>query len=431
MKTVIIGNGVAGATAARHLRKLTDHEIVMISEETEHPYARTALMYIFMGHVRYTDTKLKEDVFWQKNRIELVKGRVYSIQSKEKYIVLADGQKLDYDYLIIASGSSSKKLSIPGYSLSGVHSLYNIHDLENIEKTLSLSCSNVVVAGGGLIGVELAEMFASRGLQVHFIIREKGFWNAVLTPEEQNIVHHHLQAHGVQMYFEKEIKEIKGSTRVQEVVLFDGNVIPADLVAVAVGVEPNIDFVRQSEISFAKGIIVDDYLATNVPQIYAIGDCAELRIPQPGRRKLEPVWYTAKLMGEVAASNISGQIKKYEPGIWYNSAKFFDVEYQCYGQTFPVGRGDGFESFFWRHEKQAKSLRIFYNSEGRVLGFSALGIRLRQSVCEQWIMDKATIVDVVKNIKMCFFDPEFFRTFEKEIQESFIKKIRPSSAVAE
>ena len=130
MNIAIIGNGISGITAARWIRKLSDHSITVISSESEHFYSRTALMYIYMGHMRYEDTKPYEDWFWKKNRIDLIKDHVISISTDDHSITLREGGLLKYDKLIIASGSKSNKFGWPGQDLNGVNGLYHLQDLE-------------------------------------------------------------------------------------------------------------------------------------------------------------------------------------------------------------------------------------------------------------------------------------------------------------
>ena len=130
---VIIGNGIAGTTAARHIRKRSDDKITIISGETDHFFSRTALMYIYMGHMRYEHTKPYEDWFWAKNRLELKKGWVRSIDFQSKTLEL-DQEVLNYDSLILATGSKPNKFGWPGQDLKGVQGLYSFQDLELMEK---------------------------------------------------------------------------------------------------------------------------------------------------------------------------------------------------------------------------------------------------------------------------------------------------------
>ena len=131
---VIIGNGISGVTTARHVRKRSDDKITIISAETDHFFSRTALMYIYMGHMRFEDTKPYEDWFWEKNRIELKRARVTGIDYQAKELSFEDGATMSYDKLVLALGSKSNKFGWPGQDLPGVQGLYNYQDLELLEK---------------------------------------------------------------------------------------------------------------------------------------------------------------------------------------------------------------------------------------------------------------------------------------------------------
>ena len=167
---VIIGNGIAGITAARHIRKGSQSRITVISSETEHFFSRTALMYIYMGHMRYEHTKPYEDWFWKKNHIELVKDHVVRVSTPDKSLMLASGNTVHYDILIIATGSRSNKFGWPGQDLKGVQGLYSFQDLEAMESGTK-NIHRAVVVGGGLIGIEMVEMLLSRKIEVTFLIR--------------------------------------------------------------------------------------------------------------------------------------------------------------------------------------------------------------------------------------------------------------------
>ena len=162
-KIVIIGNGIAGITCARNIRKQSNEDITVISSETEHFYSRTALMYIFMGQMKYEHTKPYEDWFWEKNRIRLVKDRVITIDIHEKKLLLEAGSYMQYDTLVIATGSVSNKPAFPGLELRGVQSLYSITDLELMNENTK-GITRGVIVGGGLIGIEMAEML----LAIHY-----------------------------------------------------------------------------------------------------------------------------------------------------------------------------------------------------------------------------------------------------------------------
>lgn len=428
---VIIGNGIAGSTASRYIRKYSDHTITMISDETEYPFSRTALMYIYMGHMKKEHTKLYEDWFWGKNRIQMVKARVKNMQPTEKKIVLDNDEQIKYDKLIIASGSKSNMFDWPGQNLQGVQGLYFMQDLDKMETATQSGIQRAVIVGGGLIGVEMAEMFFSRKIPVTFVVRERSFWNEVLPEEESAMINQHLLEHGIDLRLNTEIKEIKGTDgRVTSVILKDGEEeIPCNFVGITVGVSPNIDFVKPSGIQTHKGIVVNSYLQTSVEDVFAIGDCAELTLPKPGRRSIEPIWYTGRIMGKTVAKTICGEETMYDPGVWFNSAKFFDIEYQVYGDI-PAKTPNHISTLFWQHPKENKSIRLnFDKTTGKILGFNLLGIRYRHKVCEKWIIENTHIEAVLKNLSLANFDPEFSIRYEEELLRLYHQSFKNSVKV--
>jgi 3-phenylpropionate/trans-cinnamate dioxygenase ferredoxin reductase component len=176
---------------------------------------------------------------------------------------------------------------------------------------------------------------------------------------------------------------------------------------------------ENSGIETNRGILVDQFLQTNLPDIYAAGDCVEVRVPQAGRKAIEPVWYTGRIMGETLAYTVCGDPTPYDPGIWFNSAKFFDIEYQIYGQV-PSKIPDELATIYWEHPQGKKSIRLVYDRASHaVVGFNLMGIRFRQEVCEQWIAAKTPIDQVVVDLKKANFDPEFYRRYEQEVSRIF------------
>ncbi|MEP7195986.1 MAG: FAD-dependent oxidoreductase [Saprospiraceae bacterium] len=418
MKVVIIGNGIAGTNAARFIRKKSNNEIVMISSESEYPYSRTALMYIYMGHMKWEHTKLYEDNFWDKNRITRIYDHVNSVDFNNKNLNLKSGTTINYDKLIIASGSKSNFIGWPGQNLKGVQGLYGLQDLQLMQERTYKDVKHAVVVGGGLIGVEMAEMLHSKGIQVTFLVREKGFWNHILPAEESNMIDRHLLSHGIDLRLVEELKEIKGTDCVSSIITGSGQEIKCDFVGLTIGVSPNINFVSDSELSTNKGILVDEFLQTNLEDVYAIGDCAEMRNPNLGRKAIEAVWYTGRIMGQTVAETICGKKKNYNPGIWFNSAKFFDIEYQVYGYVPVEDANTG--SLYWEHSKKNCSIRLVYDlSTKNILGFNLMGIRYRHEVCERWIKEATSLEKVLENLSLANFDPEFFDEYELELVQQY------------
>lgn len=413
---VIIGNGISGITAARHIRKMSKHKITVISAETDHFFSRTALMYVYMGHMRFDNIKPYENWFWKKNKIDLVRAYVSSIQTGDKMLVLDDGSTLNYDVLILAVGSKPNKFGWPGQDLKGVQGLYSYQDLESMEQYTE-NIERGVVVGGGLIGVEMAEMLLSRNIPVTFLVREESFWNVVLPREESEMINRHIREHHVDLRLSTELKEILSDEngRAQAVVTNHGEKISCQFVGLTAGVSPNIGFLKDSGIETQRGIMVDPFLLTNLPDVYAIGDCAQFREPLPNRRPVEQVWYTGRMMGEVVARTVCDKKTAYKPGVWFNSAKFFDIEYQTYGHVWSQLK-ENEEQFYWEHRDGKKCLKFVFDKASRkLLGVNAFGIRIRHEVLDQWLNEGRTIEFVLENLKKANFDPEFFKRHESEV----------------
>ncbi|MGJ8590964.1 MAG: NAD(P)/FAD-dependent oxidoreductase [Aquaticitalea sp.] len=426
---VIIGNGISGVTAARHIRKLSDKKITIISAETEHFFSRTALMYIYMGHMKYEHTKPYEDWFWEKNRIDLKFGFVKTVDTKSKTLHFAEGNLLHYDKLIIATGSKSNKFGWPGQDLNGVIGLYSKQDLDTLE-TLAPNkevCKRAVIVGGGLIGIELAEMLNTRNIPVTFLVRESSFWNGVLPKGESEMINRHIKTHHIDLRLSASLKEIKADEngRANSVIVEEtGEVINCNLVGLTAGVTPNIDFLKSSDIEIDKGVLVNRDLETNIQNVYAIGDCAQQRVSFGNRRTIEAVWYTGRMMGETLAQTICGNRKAYKPGHWFNSAKFFDIEYQTYGWVFAKPK-EGNAHFHWKHDDDTKCITIEYEKESNMfLGINTFGIRMKHEVFDRWLTEKKSADYVMEHLKEANFDPEFYKTFETDILTNYWKQFK-------
>ncbi|MFN8243728.1 MAG: FAD-dependent oxidoreductase [Ferruginibacter sp.] len=423
---VIIGNGISGITAARHIRKLSDKHITVISSEADYFFSRTALMYVYMGHMKFDHLQPYENSFWSKNNIFLEKDYVVNINPISETINLKSGIQVSYDKLIIATGSKSNKFGWPGQDLPGVTGLYSKQDLDYIEENTA-DCKRAVVVGGGLIGIELAEMLQSRNIAVTFLVREKSFWDIVLPSAESNMINRHIIEHGIDLKLETGLKEIVADEngRAKAVVTDKGEIIECQLVGLTAGVSPNIDFLKDSGIEIGRGIKVNRYLQTNFENIYAIGDCAEQHEAIGNRRPIEAVWYTGRMMGETVAQTICGNPTQYNPGNWFNSAKFLDIEYQTYGWVFAQLK-ENEEHFYWEHKGGKKCIRFVYDKNTReFIGINIFGIRMRHAFLDKMLTERRSIDYVIDNLSAANFDPEFFTKHEAEIKAGFHHQLQP------
>ena len=434
---VILGNGIAGITAARHLRVLRPNcRITVISAETEHFFSRTALMYLYMGHMEYHHIKPYEDGFWAKNRIELLHAFITQIDTEAQQLhyvsdfsihnqtITPSGQaqQITYDRLLLATGSQYNRFGWPGQDLDGVQGLYGMPDLQQMEAA-TRNIRQAVVVGGGLIGVEMAEMLRTRGIDVTLLVRESEFWGNILPPEEARLIGRHIRQHHVDLRLGVELEKITddGTGRVRAVVTKTGEEIPCQFVGLTVGVSPNVTVAKAAGIETDRGILVNEFLETSAPHVFAAGDCTQLRTPAPGQKAVNQIWYTGRIMGEAAARVLAGERVAYQPGVFFNSAKFFDIEYQTYGQV-PAKLPDGQQTFYWeaKTKDNSKAMRFNFRTDTRALtGVNTLGIRLRHAVFDRWIRTGTPIDDVLKNLPTANFDPEFFKQHEPEIITAF------------
>lgn len=423
---VIIGNGISGVTLARHIRKLSDKKITIISAESDYFFSRTALMYVYMGHMKFEHTQPYENWFWKKNNIDLKKGYVNNIDTDNKTLYFAEGEQMNYDKLVIATGSKPNKFGWPGEGLKGVQGLYSKQDLENLEiyAPNNQVCKRAVIVGGGLIGIELAEMLNSRNISVTFLVRESSFWNSVLPEGESQMINRHIKNHHIDLRLSTNLKEIISdeNRKVKSIVIEEtGEEIPCDFVGLTAGVSPNISFLKESKIETNKGVLVNRFLETNIKDVYAIGDCAEQRKAIGNRRPVEAVWYTGRMMGEVLAQTICGNKMEYKPGHWFNSAKFLDIEYQTYGWVHGKKDKPDYEAHFhWKHNDDTKCITIAYHRvTNQFLGINTFGIRLRHDVFDKWLNEKRDLNYVINHLEQANFDPELYKRFENEIKASY------------
>jgi len=423
---IIIGNGISGVTAARHIRKLSDKKITIVSAESDHFFSRTALMYIYMGHMKFEHTKPYEDWFWKKNSINLKKSFVKHIDSKAKTLHFTEGDTLNYDKLIIATGSKPNKFGWPGQDLKGVQGLYSKQDLENLEVYApdNKTCKHAVIVGGGLIGIELAEMLHSRHISVTFLVRESSFWDVVLPEGESAMINREISRNGINLKLSTNLKEIVSDEngKVKSVIIEEtGEEIPCDFVGLTAGVSPNIGFIKDSEIETNRGVLVNRFLETSMPGIYAIGDCAEQHNAIGNRRSIEAVWYTGRMMGETVAQTICDNRVEYKPGHWFNSAKFFDIEYQTYGWVFAQPKENN-AHFHWKHEDDTKCITIAFHKEThQFLGINTFGIRMRHDFFDHVLTENRSVEYAIEYLADANFDPEFYKLHEKAIIDTFNK----------
>jgi NADPH-dependent 2,4-dienoyl-CoA reductase/sulfur reductase-like enzyme len=235
----------------------------------------------------------------------------------------------------------------------------------------------------------------------------------------------------------KEIKSDENGHCRSIVIAETGEEIECDVVGLTAGVSPNIDFIKNSgtsaepgrSIETNRGILVNRYLETSAKDVYAIGDCAEQREAIGSRRPIEAVWYTGRMMGETLAQTLCGNRLEYKPGHWFNSAKFFDIEYQTYGWVFSErNKKDTELHFHWKHKDDHKCITIAYEKgTHKFLGINTFGIRMRHETFDRWLTEEKSVDYVIQHLAEANFDPEFYKRHEKEILTQYNQQLQTVS----
>jgi NADPH-dependent 2,4-dienoyl-CoA reductase/sulfur reductase-like enzyme len=416
MRYVILGNGVCGIEAALALRaRDAEARISIVSDESDHFFSRPALMYIFAGQLRLQDTEPYDRGLYERMRFERVKARVSALDAGSRTLVLESGGTLDYDRLLLAVGSVARPAPWPGAVGPGVHAFVTLRDLEHLQADARPG-QRAVVIGGGLIGVEVAEILHHRGLSVSFVIRESWYFPVALERREATLVAERMRSHGIDVRLGVDTDEIlrdaEGRVRA---VRAGGAEIPCDLVVVAIGVVPNTGFLRGSTVGLAAtgAVETDEALRTNAPDVWAAGDCANVTWID-GSRRPEQLWYTARDQGRVAAASMLGDDARYTRGTWYNSAKFFDLEYTTAGwvpasldpDNSPADPGPEVRTWFHRVPGTFESQRIVCRGD-RVVGFNMLGSRWNHEVLLRFIHERRDLSWVTARLHEAQFDEEF------------------------
>lgn len=326
MKYVIIGTGVAGIAAIEAIRSVdAAGEITMIGDDPHGYYSRPGLAYFLTGEVndkqlfpQMADTFRKLNFRYLKGHVTRILPDVHRLElqsasSKESSTVVS----VSYDRLLLAVGSRAHMLTIPGAQLPGVVKLDHLDDARHILK-LAQRGKTAVVVGGGITALEIVEGLLARGVKVHYLLRGDRYWNNVLDEHESKIVEHRLVEEGVELHYQAEAIEVQGRKNVSAIKLLDGRVIKCDIVAYAIGIQPKLELATAAGLAVDRGILVNQFMQTNVQDVFAAGDVAQAYDPRTGRSVLDSLWTPAREQGRAAGLNMAGRQVEYVKSAPFN-----------------------------------------------------------------------------------------------------------------
>ena len=358
---VIVGGGLAGASAAAALRREGfDGRIVLAAAEAHLPYERPPLSKDYLRGESDVDAMLaKPAAFYDEQRIEILTSTtITGIDPGRHEVRTADGTVLPYTRLLLATGSEPRILAIPGGNLSGIHYLRTIEDADAIRSAAQTACRAVVV-GGGWIGAEVAASLRGLGLDVAIVMSSTVPLEAVLGPEVGAVYSDLHLAHGVSLHPGGRVASFVGTTRVEGVRTVDGEVIAGDLVVVGIGAAPRVSRALDAGLLVDDGVVVDEYLQTSDPAIFAAGDIASAWNPMLGERIRVEHWDSAKRQGAAAARNMLGQAVPYTALPYFYSDQYdFGMEY--------VGHAREWDSVVFRGDPASREFIAFWLQGGLV-----------------------------------------------------------------
>ena len=328
MSYVIIGNSVAAVGAIEAIRKVDKEiRITVISDEPYSVYSRPLISEYLAGQVKEDMMGYRDPGFYEKNGVTAMLGkRVTAIDPAKKSVKLDNGEEIAYAKLLIATGGTPFVPPMKGLELGRVMTFIKMDDAKHIEEMLP-ELKHVVVIGAGLIGLKAAESLHHRGVKVTVVELANRVMAAVLDTDAGAIVQGALEKAGVNIITEDTVEEILGDNMglVNGVKLKSGEALDCDAVIVAIGVIPNAGFAKESGVEVNRGIIVDDHMRTNLPDIYAAGDVTEGPDYLNGGKRVMPIWPNAYIQGKIAGFNMAGVDREFEGGLAVNSIELFGV----------------------------------------------------------------------------------------------------------
>jgi NAD(P)H-nitrite reductase large subunit len=353
---LIIGMGVAGISAAEAIRgQDPGGEVTLLTRETDGFYSLPGLAYLLTGEVAEDGLAPWTAEDFRRLGARQVHDEATRIDVENRQVVLAAGNRLPYDRLLLATGARAILPEIPGIRLDGVVKLDNLEDARGIIRH-SKRAKSAVVAGGGITALEIVEGLQERGVQTHYLLRGERYWSNVLGEAESQIVERALAARGVKLHYHTELAEIRGrGGTVHSILARTGEEIHCRMAALAIGTLPRKELAERSGIQTGRGILVDEHLQTDRPGIYAAGDCAQVYDPLSGKHILDTLWALAREQGRTAGLNMAGSNLSYRMKAPVNVTRLAGIPTMIIGSVGKgkdrdmqaIGRGD---SESWREE---------------------------------------------------------------------------------
>jgi NADPH-dependent 2,4-dienoyl-CoA reductase/sulfur reductase-like enzyme len=323
---LIIGTGAAGVSAAEAIRCQDPRaKILLVGEEPQGYYSRPGLAFYLTGELDERQLHPFTEQDFRRLDVRILQARATRIHPHSHSVEMHNGSTLSYDQLLIATGAEAARMQVTGGGVQGVVKLDNLEDAQHLIKLMRKARSAVVV-GGGITALEIVEGLVAKGVKTHFFLRGDRYWSNVLDETESRIVEHRLQDEGVTIHHHTELAEIlEKRGRVAGVRAKDGRLFKCDLVAIAIGIRPRKELAEVSGLEADRGIVVNEYLQTSDPDIYAAGDVAQVFDPFTGKSVLDSLWGPAREQGTTAGLNMCGLRQPYYKLVPFNVTRLANL----------------------------------------------------------------------------------------------------------
>ncbi len=405
---VIVGAGAAGVAAAEAIRNHDNTgKIFLLSEEAQGYYTRPGLAYYLTGELPESQLFPFTPADMRRLGVQQIHARAMRIDTQAHRLELQNGNLLAYDRLLVATGAAAVPVQLPGCQAEGVVKLDSLDDANHILR-LAQKQREAVVVGGGITALEIVEGLVARGVRVHYFLRGDRYWSNVLDETESRIVEHRLKEDKVHIHFRTELEEIltKGG-RVIGVRTRDGRQIACGIVAVAIGVQPRKELGVLSGLKAERGLVVDEYLCSSAPDVFAAGDVAQVVDSTNGQVTLNTLWGLARDQGRIAGMNMAGKSTRYSHPVPFNVTRLACLTTTIIGK---VGNGEDLDlqgiargdSETWRHLPDAiaaqavfdvNRLRLQIVGNGLV-GAVVMGDQTLSRPLQHLILNKADIFSI-------------------------------------
>lgn len=350
VKYLLVGGGLASSSAAEAIRAI-DHEgsMLLVAQEVNRPYHRPPLSKEFLRHQKpRAELFVSEPGWFEKSQVQLRTGRrVSHLDVSRMAAILDNGEDVSFDRMLLATGAVPAPLKVPGANLPNLFYLRTLDDCDVLLHALDKAKAEgrthergrgkVAVIGGGVLGVELAASLAQLGLGVDLLLSGAHPWDRFAGENTGKFLSLFLQKRGIHVHPASAPRGLEGDGRVQRVVLPDGRSLDCDLAIAAVGAVPNMDLLHGTPIAAGRAILADEHCRTNVPGIYAAGDCAAVFDPLFGKHRVLDHWDNAIVTGKLAGRNMAGMNESYS-AVNYFFSDVFELSLSAWGDSRHIDR---------------------------------------------------------------------------------------------